>query len=613
MDSHWFVTFAAAILLSGCLLEVYVPEGGRVVTLSGSLDCGPGETCQVEVPDTNFDETFRALPDSEMVLDGWRRGRGYFNPGNKDSFRAVTEAFGSFPSLLSVLESDQVFFLEPIFVNDPYPEIAAHRVALDQMGILDNLGAVLEYARDQGLSTFNVDAIIRADPGTTQEFARANNLWEGNGYYRIEDFALKFTKSILVPTNPADVAYPDDYEEQRFETVTVEDPFCDLTPERIVIPQDYMGSYPLPAIEVTSPRQPFRKIGHLKDAWKIGNASFIRTCYADTHEAIAVTLQRMQQANIDTIVVYPWTSIDYTVEPWRVLNPEETRSSTIYDEDLEYIVNTAKSLGMTVFWRNQIQQFQEGSTGKYLPTLEDNEENVRKSYDAMETYLAERGQFLEKLGVDGVSLTPWFWAGFGTVLSAPEFRAATRAHINALKSTFSGTIMHDLDTVLAKDSGVSALVDLWEHSIYYNEVAPVSGALTVDKAVPRLVSQLDYIRRLVADGKLVVRPFASSRGNLLANKPYLEETFCTVDYGDISVSPGKCVQAEAPTDLSLQAILYQAAFEAAFGIDGFNPSGVSVDYWMTDGIVASTTFPNLSYSVRNKPAEQVVMQWFGAN
>lgn len=94
---------------------------------------------------------------------------------------------------------------------------------------------------------------------------------------------------------------------------------------------------------------------------------------------------------------------------------------------------------------------------------------------------------------------------------------------------------------------------------------------------------------------------------------YLEETYCTLDYGDVTVVPGECVQAEPPTDLSLQAILYQAAFEAAFGIDGFNPAGIGVDYWMTDGIVASTTFPNIAYSVRNKPAEQVVRQWFAAD
>jgi hypothetical protein len=611
MYTKGILALLLAVPLSGCFIEVTSPSGGRVETLSGSLNCGAGEVCMVEVADTNFDQTFQAIPDPDMILDGWQKGRGYINPGGKDSFRLITATFTDSPLLMSFLASDEVFYLHPKFSPDPYPEIAAHRIELDQQGILGDLTAVLEYAVSKGLSTFNVDAIIRAKEGTTLLHARDNALWEGRGENRIEDFALKFNNSIVVPANPADVMYPDDYEKQKAGTITVEDPYCNLSPEQVVISKSHLGAYTLPDINVIPPRRPFRKFGHMKDVWQRDNPSFIGSCFADERQALAATLLRMQQANIDTIVLYPWTTIDNTVEPWRIINPAETQSSTIYDDDLAYIVTTAKSMGMKVFWRNQIQAFQDAATADYLPFPEENVENVLKTYDAMETYLAERGAFLEELGVDGVSLTPWFWAGFGAILSEEQFLQETRAHIGALKSTFSGIIMHDFDEPLVRDAEISALVDLWEHGLFYDEVAEVIDQLSVETALPKLRSQLEYYKDLVGEGQFVVRPLASSRGNFVTDNRYLEVTFCTTDYDKVHAEPGKCVQEEAPTDMSLQAILYEAALEAAFGIPGFEPGGISVEYWPTDGVFPSTTFPNLSYSVRNKPAEQVVRQWFG--
>ena len=46
-----------AVSLSGCRIIIVVPEGGRVVSDSGEIDCGAGQTCVVEVQDLLFDET----------------------------------------------------------------------------------------------------------------------------------------------------------------------------------------------------------------------------------------------------------------------------------------------------------------------------------------------------------------------------------------------------------------------------------------------------------------------------------------------------------------------------------------------------------------------------
>ena len=40
---------AAITLLSGCRLEVIVPEGGRVTSASGNFDCSEASTCQENI------------------------------------------------------------------------------------------------------------------------------------------------------------------------------------------------------------------------------------------------------------------------------------------------------------------------------------------------------------------------------------------------------------------------------------------------------------------------------------------------------------------------------------------------------------------------------------
>jgi len=54
-----------ALLLSttGCKLRIDVPEGGRVVSESGVFSCEPGQTCDIDINDFFFDETFKAVPD----------------------------------------------------------------------------------------------------------------------------------------------------------------------------------------------------------------------------------------------------------------------------------------------------------------------------------------------------------------------------------------------------------------------------------------------------------------------------------------------------------------------------------------------------------------------
>jgi hypothetical protein len=112
---------ALIILGAGCKLQVIVPVGGTVITQSGTYTCFAGQTCEISVVDLFFDETFTAVPDSGFFFANWKKkagGRGFCATASTGSSpcRLYTSFFAGWPNLFSFLATNEVFFLEPVFV-----------------------------------------------------------------------------------------------------------------------------------------------------------------------------------------------------------------------------------------------------------------------------------------------------------------------------------------------------------------------------------------------------------------------------------------------------------------------------------------------------------------
>jgi len=109
------IALLALALLAGCKVKITVPEGGRVVSQSGAYTCSAGKVCVIEVNDIFFEETFVAKPASGYRFVKWRkRKRGFCGLKSKPC-RLPTTGFGGSEALMAILESDQVFYLEPVF------------------------------------------------------------------------------------------------------------------------------------------------------------------------------------------------------------------------------------------------------------------------------------------------------------------------------------------------------------------------------------------------------------------------------------------------------------------------------------------------------------------
>lgn len=104
-----------ALLLGACKIVVTVPESGRVVSDSGAYDCDSGETCEIDVVDLFFEETFTALPAEDQLFLGWKKKNRGFCGGKTAACELISAPLEGNAILEEVLLSGQRFYLEPVF------------------------------------------------------------------------------------------------------------------------------------------------------------------------------------------------------------------------------------------------------------------------------------------------------------------------------------------------------------------------------------------------------------------------------------------------------------------------------------------------------------------
>jgi Kelch motif protein len=109
-----FQAITLALVFSSCKVEITVPEGGEVESLSGTYFCDAGQKCEVEVLDEFFSETFRARSDPGYRFTGWLKRDRSFCGEKAGDCKLDTNPLAGTP-LMSILESDDLYFLEPVF------------------------------------------------------------------------------------------------------------------------------------------------------------------------------------------------------------------------------------------------------------------------------------------------------------------------------------------------------------------------------------------------------------------------------------------------------------------------------------------------------------------
>jgi hypothetical protein len=527
--------------------------------------------------------------------------------------------------VLSLVVSDGKARSAPVTVEifaelGPVYPIAEAQTAYSQANP-STLGAAIEYAKTKWLNSFQIDFLSKRSPATTAFHALENNISPPNGGATILNYALDFENVVEVPARLSAISYPADFRKS-LPRVSIPDPFCNFTVDKTYYPASYLGSRELPAIDPRPLPSTVSRVAGMKDVWGKPNKqgyefspNFIPGCANDVRAVFQQTLLRLKQLNIDTIVMVPWTFFDGSKDPWRVEKPEETLSSTIGDVDLRWAVAEAKRHNIKTWISVQIQGARKtpnnnGSSEFYLST-EATPERVLKSYDALDRFLLERGRFYQEIGVDGVVMGGWYWAGFEGVLDSPTYIARTRQKIENLKSGFKGKVIYSASEAVGRNAPLASLIDVYAFGVFNPFTEKDAETVTVAQLKQAYVQQAENLKRW-ADTKPVLWMIgAPSRADYFA-EGYLEETFCTAGFGlDGSSFSNKCIQRDKKVDFALQAMIYEANFQALTEQKGLNLFGVTTqDYWMDGNLMPNVTFPNLGFSVRGKPAEYIVFRWF---
>ena len=111
-----FAGVLIALMLTSCKVVMVVPKGGEI-SWTGYY-CPSESTCQVDVIDFYFDETFTARPSAGYKFKQWKKGYRRFCGGKNQPCRlAITPFTGEWIAVIQpFLESaDEVFYLQPVF------------------------------------------------------------------------------------------------------------------------------------------------------------------------------------------------------------------------------------------------------------------------------------------------------------------------------------------------------------------------------------------------------------------------------------------------------------------------------------------------------------------
>jgi hypothetical protein len=103
-------------LVTGCRVGVAVFEGGNVLSQSGVRDCEEMYTCIFEVNDTNFTETFTAVPKEGYEFENWKSGDSFLCGDSTEPICEVdnTGLKGN-EDMEQIIGSDKLFYLIPEF------------------------------------------------------------------------------------------------------------------------------------------------------------------------------------------------------------------------------------------------------------------------------------------------------------------------------------------------------------------------------------------------------------------------------------------------------------------------------------------------------------------
>ncbi len=107
---------ALALSITGCKLAVIVVEGGEVLSVSGTRDCSVNSICVFEVTDTDFHDTFTAVPQPGWEFVRWNAGGDFFCEDSTDPSCFLSNVgTDGIQAIVDAIATQKTYYIMPVF------------------------------------------------------------------------------------------------------------------------------------------------------------------------------------------------------------------------------------------------------------------------------------------------------------------------------------------------------------------------------------------------------------------------------------------------------------------------------------------------------------------
>lgn len=379
-------------------------------------------------------------------------------------------------------------------------------------------------------------------------------------------------------------------------------PLCILKDYSNSYPNNYLGNNLIPTATQNFDNSFMRGIG-LKDYYPVDN----NNCVSSTDYSRLLykkTLDKLQLLNVDTVEIYQYGPVtDFNASVWTT---DETKWQ-IPKSELIWFINEAhnRNIKVTLVW----QLWGTDSKGNQINTINPTETDMIKVLRGWHNVIMDMAKLSASNNVDNLQIQ-YSAFYYPVVTTYPE--TATQEFlsiISDIRSVYNGKLF--MGTPRFYDSRIIQKVDaivvpLTPSNWSYYDDLNISVSLLKDRYKDAIIGKyLDFslYTNMNPINIPVIWDFNIQSRDKALSDGWIEDGFCV----------NNCIQNSYVTDFSIQALAIEGAFQAIKEQTYFKTYGVnfSTSYWHTDTLTpGSEGFPNLSQSIRGKPAEKIVKQWF---
>ena len=413
-------------------------------------------------------------------------------------------------------------------------------------------------------------------------------------------------------------------------------------------PNSYLGAHAIPTANGVLPNS-WQKSIDLKDYspyWVYYNdqttgANKIHNCTEDQYAELMYT-QALDKLKQDGVTFTWFTNYGY----WDSAYATNLTISkyAIPEYMVQWFVQQAKQRNIDVYYSFQIQPTD--SNGNVVSPINGkvDQATLTKIMNGWDTQVIEMAKFSQSVGMKGMMID---WSAY-TInnLNDPVlheiYANSLSSTIDHVRQNFSGTLVYGQEGRPWSDPRIIDKIDV----ILFSFMGGGFSASDNANLSPEIVQS--YMTKQLNDFYSAYHCLGASTGSINCgpNGPstkqvpimfnagvqstntywlngWEEDGFCNSSTANASIGTGtsvltagattsSCVELTYVTDFSAQAIGDEGILRTVFQQTLFPVFGVDLGgYWLSDTIVPNYEgFPNISASVRGKPAEAIIKHWF---